>query len=257
MVTALLEGSPSRGYLAVGEARAPLASILRAAPSRGFTLSQSLGHMATCVHTGLLAAVAAERGTGVLGSVLCALCALLGAAPYERLPAPLLPEALGTLRARWAALGGLERGVAMGGGLQGGAAQASGLQVGTQSGATVGVGQQGVAVGKQAGTPDSSPAGPVMHPSELSSLHAAYLACVAELLAVKPPSASLLTLLASPTAQPPYTLEPAATVAQHIIEELLSACYNAQVGAQEWGATLICSWGWLHIEHSHFHVATN
>jgi hypothetical protein len=101
-IAALLEGSASRGYMAVAAARTTAAAAPRAPPVRGFvTLSTSLGHMAVCVHAGLLHAVGAEPSTLVLSSVLRALCIYIGTAPLERLPHQLLPDMLTAVRARW------------------------------------------------------------------------------------------------------------------------------------------------------------
>ena len=104
-ISALLEGSASRGFMAVAEARTLAAASARAAPVRGFmTLSISLGSMLVCVHAGLLHAVAHEQSSTSLAVVLRTLCVLLSAAPYERLPQQLLPDALSALRARWTGL---------------------------------------------------------------------------------------------------------------------------------------------------------
>ena len=55
-------------------------------------LSTTLGQMVVALHQGLLAAVAQEPLLPVLAVVLRALCAMLAAAPYDRLPQSLLPD---------------------------------------------------------------------------------------------------------------------------------------------------------------------
>jgi hypothetical protein len=55
-------------------------------------LSTTLGQMVVALHQGLLAAVAQEPLLPVLAVVLRALCAILAAAPYDRLPQSLLPD---------------------------------------------------------------------------------------------------------------------------------------------------------------------
>lgn len=101
-IAVLLEGAAQRAFLAVAEAKAVSA---QRAPVRGFvTLSLSLGLLVTGLHAGVLAAVAREHSVAVLGGVLRALCVMLSAVPYERLPPELLPDVVKAVRARRAAL---------------------------------------------------------------------------------------------------------------------------------------------------------
>ena len=98
----LLDGPAARSHLAVAECRA--APTLRP-PVRGFTtLSAALGLTVVHVHAALLACVKREPSAAVLAEGLRALRALLGAAPYGRLPPSLLADTLRTVRERLTAL---------------------------------------------------------------------------------------------------------------------------------------------------------
>eukprot|EP00198_Chlamydomonas_reinhardtii_P014190 XP_001703527.1 predicted protein [Chlamydomonas reinhardtii] len=95
-------------------------------------------------HAGLLHAVGNEPSTLVLPGVLRALCVMIAATPYERLPPEVLPETVRVLRARWA--------------------QLCASAAATGGGGVLSLSAAGVAGG------------------ELAPIHAAYLACLAECL---------------------------------------------------------------------------
>ena len=103
-ICCILEGPPQRAFMAVAEARdAAAAAGAAAAPSsslsqrplRGFTtLSSSLGRAVVATHQGLLQAGMKETIPAVAQVTLRALCVLMVGAPYERLPASLLPDTI-------------------------------------------------------------------------------------------------------------------------------------------------------------------
>lgn len=149
-ISSMLEGPSQRSYMAVAEAKSSTA--MQRPPVRGFTtLSASLGALALSLHVALLHAAAHEPSLGVLSVVLRALCVVLTASPYERLPPSLLPQVLQVIRARWLPLRSASSG---------------------------------------------------LHPSDLSSLQAAYLACLAELFSTKTPISGLRDYLHSAAQQP-------------------------------------------------------
>lgn len=122
-IACLLEGPQQRSYLAMAEAhsmlsmqttptslpppppqhqqagRAPGAgrapALNPALAQRGFTtLSASLGQTVLALHQCLLQAARGDANPAVVQVALRSLCCLMAGAPYERLPAPLLPDVL-------------------------------------------------------------------------------------------------------------------------------------------------------------------
>lgn len=213
-IAALLEGSASRGYMAVAAARTAAAAAPRAPPVRGFiTVSMSLGHMAVCVHAGLLHAVGAEPSTLVLSSVMRTLCIFVGTAPLERLPLQLLPDMLTAVRARWAALNSTSNGSAMNGSPASNSQQYTPRQ------------WQGEAA---------------------NALHPAYLACIAEALSTKQSHPGLRAYLLTTSSAPPSSagdlqqqqaglpnssMAPAPHTFQ-LVQELLSAAVHPQAAVR-------------------------
>ncbi|KAK3232566.1 hypothetical protein CYMTET_57070 [Cymbomonas tetramitiformis] len=97
VVSSMLEGGVNRQYLAVAEAR----QKSKRRDVRAFiTLSTQLGDIALQLHLGLAHAVVHEASLPVLSAALKAMSALLGGAPYARLPQHLLAQALSRVQAR-------------------------------------------------------------------------------------------------------------------------------------------------------------
>jgi hypothetical protein len=200
-IAALLEGSASRGYMAVAAARTTAAAAPRAPPVRGFiTLSTSLGHLAVCVHAGLLHAVAAEPSILVLSSVLRALCIFTGTAPLERLPQQLLPDMLIAVRARWESL----------------------------------------ASSTNSNSPATQVAPRQWQTETVAAVQPAYLACIAEALSTKQPLAGLQAYLLTDTGsqqqqqrqqQGARSMTPAPPTVQ-LVQELLAAAVHQQAAVR-------------------------
>lgn len=126
-IACLLEGPQQRSYLAMAEARSMLSMHTTPTPlppphhqqagrvpgagrapalnpalaQRGFTtLSASLGQTVLALHQCLLQAARGDANPAVVQVALRSLCCLMAGAPYERLPAPLLPDVLDVSAAR-------------------------------------------------------------------------------------------------------------------------------------------------------------
>ncbi|KAL4539160.1 hypothetical protein Ndes2526B_g02580 [Nannochloris sp. 'desiccata'] len=97
----LLEGPAQRAYLAVAELANASASpqTQKQARVRGFVpLSATLGSIVVGTHAALLRALTTEQDNAVLVAILRALGTALVGTPYSRLPSPLLPNCVDTIR---------------------------------------------------------------------------------------------------------------------------------------------------------------
>ena len=90
-IGSMLEG-PTRAFLQVAESRDD------ARPGPFLSLSASLGLVVRQLHSGLLHSVGTERNAQALAAALRALAALVGVAPYHRLPEELLPDTVKQVR---------------------------------------------------------------------------------------------------------------------------------------------------------------